>query len=478
MSDNTLLTAADVCQALDLTASSLGIDGTTLSLPFSRVIVDSRQAVGGELFIALPGERCDGHEYVVAAMVAGARGAMVRASKIDECRASLGRFASAPLFAVPDTLAGLQQLAAYWRRRFSLPVVAVTGSVGKTTTKEFVASVLARRLSVHRSEGNRNNEIGLPLSLLQLNARHQAMVLEMGTYGPGDIRQLCAVACPTIGIVTGVSWVHLERMGSLEVIAAAKAELVEALPRTGTAILNADDARVRAMAAMTAARVVYYGLSPQAAVRGSDVQPEGLRGVRFTMHLNGEARPIHLLTPGRHQVINALAAAAVARELGMSVDEIVEGLEALHLEARLVTLPGVAGSLILDDTYNASPVSVLASLDLLGDLEGRRIAVLGDMRELGSFEDEGHRLIGERAARTCDLLAVVGEKAALAGAAAVQAGMDPSTVFFALNNARAIDWLKPRLAPGDHVLVKGSRSMRLEEVVRAVAAASGEAMQP
>jgi UDP-N-acetylmuramoyl-tripeptide--D-alanyl-D-alanine ligase len=380
---------------------------------------------------------------------------------------------------VPDSLSGLQQVAAHWRRQHNVRVTGITGSVGKTTSKEIIAAVLKQRYRTLKSEGNYNNEIGLPLTLLHLTAGHEQVVLEMGMYDLGEIALLAEIALPQVGVVTDVGPSHLSRLGSLDRITQAKAELPQALPPAdegGIAILNADDERVRAMASLTRARVFTYGLSPEADLWAGDIHSDGLEGIRFRFHYGSEA--IHARVPmlGRHSVHTALRGAAVGLTEQLSWAEIIAGLRDQSAQLRLVAVQGPAGSTILDDTYNASPASSIAALNLLdelGDLENgsRKIAILGDMYELGDFEEEGHRIVGRRVRDVADILVTVGRLGRIIGEEAMASGMPAQAVHMVESNAEAIDLLRSLIKPsptGDKILVKGSRGIEMEEIVAAL----------
>jgi UDP-N-acetylmuramoyl-tripeptide--D-alanyl-D-alanine ligase len=433
---------------------------------FNRGVIDSRQVLPGDLFFALRGEHHDGHDFVDEALARGAAGLVVE------------RPLEAPegvaVFQVSDSLAALQRLAANWRARHDVRAVGVTGSVGKTTCKELVAAVLGTRWRILKSPANLNTEIGLPLTLLELTPEHQRAVLEMAMYGPGEIDLLCGIARPQIGVVTNVGPVHLERLGSMDAIAAAKAELVEALPQDGVAVLNGDDPRVAAMASRTKASVLLYGQSHQCDVRGSDLVSRGLDGISFRLTYGG-ARPkqVKALLPGRHHLYPALAAAAVGLAEGMTLADVAAALRKARPELRLRVLPGPNGATILDDSYNASPQSMLAALDLLAELpgrgrQGRRIALLGEMRELGTAQEEGHRQVGQRAAACANLILVVGERARPLHEAAQARG--PAEVRFLASAQEAEPILRHELQPGDYLLVKASRAVALESVVDALVA--------
>ena len=467
-----MLTLADVVEGLT------GQRPPQMDQELTEVVIDSRLAIPGSLFIALRGERRDGHDFVPDALERGAIAAIVERQLEVGCwildvrqkplQLPTSNFQLPACFVVEDSLAALQRLAAYWRAKHDVRVVGVTGSVGKTTTKELIASVLSRRFRTLKSEGNYNTEIGLPLTLLHLEPSHERVVLEMGMYALGDIAQLAAIARPHIGVVTNVGPVHLERLGTIERIAQAKSELPAALPEDGVAILNGDDPRVRAMAEKTKARVFYYGVDESCDLWASHIESKGLEGIRFLFHYGSET--IHAKVPllGRHSVHTALAAAAVGLVEGESWGEIMDGLRNAT-QLRLVVVPGLRGSTILDDTYNASPASTIAALNLLEELEGRKIAVLGDMLELGTYEEEGHRKVGRRAMDVVALLVTVGKRARIIGEEALFWGMDKDRVFMTEDKGEAIAHLRQIVAPGDIILVKGSRGMRMEEIVAALA---------
>jgi len=442
--------------------------------PIRGAAVDSRLLEPGGLFVALPGDSTDGHRFLDAAVAAGAAALLVGEGR--EAEAGLSAVAAAAaaadvaIVAVPDTLLGLQAVAAAWRNNFLPLVVGVTGSIAKTSTKEAIAAVLSQRLLTLKSEGNANNEIGLPLTMLRLGPQHEAAVLEMGMYVGGEIAQLAAIARPQIGVVTTVLEVHLSRIGSIDAVEEAKAELVEALPSDGTAVLNADDPRVERMRARTAARIVTYGFSPEADVRAEDVVSAGLDGMAFRLVLPIGA--IRLTTPalGRHGVQNGLAAAAVGMAAGLDLDLIAAGVrqgwQAAHRD-QIVRMPGLT---ILDDTYNASPASMLAALTLLSSVPGRHVAVLGEMRELGEAHERAHREVGLAAARLVDELVVVGAEAGGIAAGAAALG---DKVVLVPDRVAAMSALRERLRWGDAVLVKASRGAALESIVEALQASFG-----
>ena len=465
-----MLTLADVLECF------LGVRPLRAAQPIHAVAIDSRQTQPGDLFVALRGERTDGHDFVQDAFARGAVAALIEQDAPAGCDAIDLRPGALPVtqvslpvcLRVGQVLKAMQDLSGWWRSKFRVRVIGITGSVGKTSTKELVWTVLSRRFRTLRSEGNLNNEIGVPLSLLQLEPGHQRVVLEMGTYAPGEIARLCELARPVVGVVTNIGPVHLERLGSLEAIATAKAELIEALPSDGVAILNYDEPFVREMAARAKARVMFYGLDSRADLWADEIESEGIEGISFEMHYNGESLHVHVPLLGRHSVHTALRAAAVGLADGMRWDDILAGLQDRQAQIRLVAVPGPLGSTVLDDTYNASPASTIAALNLLAELDGRKIAVLGDMLELGSYEEEGHKLVGRRAMDVADVLICVGPRGRRIGEEALSLGMDPERVCLCPDNLEALACLEKGIQPGDYILIKGSRGMQMEDIVAAL----------
>ncbi|HEY7736024.1 MAG TPA: UDP-N-acetylmuramoyl-tripeptide--D-alanyl-D-alanine ligase [Candidatus Limnocylindrales bacterium] len=437
------------------------------SRPIRGAAVDTRLIRPGELFLALPGERTDGHRYLGQAVDAGAAALVVT-----EPIADPGELGDVTVLRVRDGLSALHALAAAWRTRFRPFVVGVTGSIAKTSTKEAVAGVLSERLTTLRSEGNQNNEIGLPLSILRLGPEHEVAVLEMGMYVGGEIRELARIARPRVGVVTAVQPVHLSRIGSIDAVERAKAELVEALPSEadgGVAVLNADDPRVRRMSERTEARALGYGFDEAADVRADDVRSAGFAGMTFALHLPGEG-PIAASIPtlGRLAVHNALAAAAVGSVAGLDAGAITAGLARGWSAPHRAEIVRAGAVTIVDDSYNASPASVIAALELLAGLPGRRIAVLGEMLELGDGSEAGHVAVGRAAAGVASLLVVVGPGAAGIAEGAEDAGLRADATVHVPDVEAAIAELDGRLRDGDVVLVKASRGAALERVVDAL----------
>ncbi|MBN9388348.1 MAG: UDP-N-acetylmuramoyl-tripeptide--D-alanyl-D-alanine ligase [Chloroflexi bacterium] len=461
----------------DSTSTNPGSDSQG-ALTFDRFVYDSREVTPGAFFVALPGEVTDGHNFIKSALAGGATGCLVRQDWVAQ-QSELDP--GVAWVVVPETLGAFQKLTAYWRNQFSdLTVIGVTGSVGKTSTKELMAAVLGQQFQVFKTPKSINTEQSILPILLKLQASDQVAVVEMGAgYELGELRRLCGVAQPRIGVVLNVSHSHIGRMGSLENIALNKSELVQSLPpatQGGVAVLNGDDFRVKGMANVTTARIFYYGLEPSYDLYASEVEGLGLDGIRFKVHYAGQTRTLALPLLGKHSVHTALAAIAVALLCGMDWPEIEQGLQDRGAQVRLVLLPGANGSTIIDDCYNASAVSTLAALELLKDIklspEGRRLAVLGDMLELGDFEQEAHFQVGRKAVEVVDAFVVVGPLATLAGEEALRQGMPSEKVIFADSKAGAAEWLRENLQPHDYVLIKASRGSRLEEIVEKVRAAN------
>lgn len=465
-------------EVLEATGGQLrGAQGSIGGLRFSRLVVDSRAVTPGALFLALKGQKHDGHAFVAQALARGAAGALVEHVPADCAWALTPNPEGPPLVVVPSSQDALAAMARYaLDRQPRLEVVGITGSLGKTTTKEVVAGVLGAHRRVLKSEGNLNSEIGLPMTVLNgLDRPYDIAVLEMAMYQLGDIRLLARLARPRVGVVTAVLPVHLERLGTIERIQQAKQELVEELPSNGLAVLNADDPRVAQMATATTARVMRYGVSDAAEVRAENISSQGLRGVQFDLLHAGQRRHVHLPLLGAHSVHAALAASAVAHEEGFSLSDTAEALQRLSPTLRLLVVDGINGSRVVDDSYNASPESVLAALNLLRELPGRRkIAVLGDMLELGSAEEASHRRVGNRAAAILDLLIVYGPRSKTTAAEARASGLAPDRVFEADSHEQIVERLREQLRPGDDVLVKGSLAMGMSAVVRGIRA-QGEA---
>ncbi|MBX3030805.1 MAG: UDP-N-acetylmuramoyl-tripeptide--D-alanyl-D-alanine ligase [Chloroflexi bacterium] len=438
--------------------------------------VDSRLVTRDGLFVALPGERTDGHRFLAAALEAGASAIVATDAAAADTVVTLATSLDASIILVADGGEALRAAAAHRRAAWHGLAVGITGSLAKTSTKEQVADVLAEQGPTLRTGGNRNNEIGLPLTLLELDPAHHAAVLEMGLYVPGDIALLCGIARPSIGVVTAVRGVHLSRAGSLDSIVAGKRELVEALPVDGTAVLNIDDPLVAGMAGHTSARVLGYGFGAAADVTASAVESLGAAGMRYVLRLpDGSETPMVTPALGRHSVHNGLAAAAVGFAAGMTPTAIARGLGRGSLAPHRTTLLETERWRVLDDSYNAAPDSMRAALELLATLPGRHIAVLGEMFELGDATTaaQAHREVGAAARATADLVVVVGEGAAGIAEGAIAAGMDRARVRLVADRDAARGLLLAMADAGDTILVKASRGAELDRLVADLVAAGG-----
>jgi UDP-N-acetylmuramoyl-tripeptide--D-alanyl-D-alanine ligase len=469
-----VLNLADVLEAL------IGYRPESVNLVITEASIDSRQCIAGSLFVAISGERVDGHNYVGDAFHKGACIALVEKNlsnlfpilKLDKAeKLSQADIPGIPFcIQVENTVLALQKIAKFWRAKLNLRVVGITGSVGKSTTKELITDVLNQKYRTLKNPGNMNNEIGLPLTLLRLSEGYERAVLEMGFYVPGEIALLCDIAKPQVGVITNIGTVHAERAGSQDEIARGKAELIKALPPApeGIAILNYDDPRVRPMAKLTQARVINYGLDQAADIWADDVVGEGLEGIRFNLHYQNDVFQLRVPLIGQHSVHTALRAAAVGLAEGLTWGEIITGLRNSHSQLRLVAVYTEKGALLLDDTYNASPESSLAALNLLEELDGRKIAVLGDMLELGQYEEEGHELVGARAAEVVTDLITIGPRGKMIASSAMRSNLGTCCVHSFDTAMESIGYLQSTLSDGDVVLIKGSHSMHMDQIVFAL----------
>jgi len=428
------------------------------------VSTDTRTIKPGDLFFALRGERADGHRYVGAAAQAGAAGVVIS----NEGAAPSG--CTAFVVKVDDPLWALGDLAGYYRTKFDVRVVGITGSVGKTTTKEMLASILGRKWKVLKNAANFNNEIGLPLALFRLDRSHKVVVLEMAMRGLGEIRRLASIAKPSVGVITNIGIAHIERLGSQGAIANAKAELIEELPPDGLAVINAEDGYSEVIRRKFGGRVISFGSCKTADVVGARIKCSSLGRYSFVLLVEGGAVEVKMPVLGHHNVYNALAAAAAAVGMGVDLSTIRDGLENFSLPAmRMELVKSKAGYVVLNDAYNASPASMLSALKTLETLTGhkRKIAVLGDMLELGSYAPKAHRDIGGSVACSdVQMLVTVGPLAGMIADGAKDAGFPGDRIQSYADSSEAAQKLAGQLVKGDAVLVKGSRAMKMEEIVR------------
>ncbi len=465
-----LFTVEEICEVLSA-KSPAGLSPQDRKQRIRRVVTDSRLVRKGDLFIAFQGERFDAQAFVPKAFAQGAICAIVQEGyQLPPMRKPSG---TPIVLGVRDTLEAFQRLATHYRNRFPIPVVAITGSNGKTTTKEMVAHVVAQKWKTLKTEGNLNNRIGVPQTLFQLAPRHQAAVIEMGVDQQGQTTRLCEIARPTVGVITNIGPDHLEFFGSMEGSAQAKAELLDHLPEDGAVALNADDDYFEYLASRAQCRVVAFGSSPKAAVRAEHVRTDDKGGTVFGLVLPGKSRhtEVRIRTQGQHNVSNALAAAAVGHALGLSGAAIAEGLAKFRPAAMRSQISVSHGVRVINDCYNANPASMKAAIQLLAELgRGKRsIAALGDMLELGVDTKRMHREVGAflAAQGVGHLLACGGLGRELAEGAR-QAGMPADRITEHADAHAAATALARMVRQGDVVLVKASRGMRMEQVVDAL----------
>ncbi|HAR46363.1 MAG: hypothetical protein A2X56_04935 [Nitrospirae bacterium GWC2_57_13] len=438
-----------------------GVEG----MEIKGISIDSRTIREGELFVALKGPRFDGHDYVAEAMKRGASGAMVERSVLEERYERLGGMHN--IIPVEDTLLSLQEMAAMHRKKFTIPVVGITGSNGKTTTKEMLASIFRQRGPVLNNEGNLNNHIGVPLTLMKLDRTHRAAVIEMGMSALGEIELLARLARPDVGVITNIGPAHLEFLVTIDRIAQAKGELLEYMKPGGTAVLNADDPYFGALRAKFSGPAISFGIEQQADVSAADIS-QGKDYIDFTLRARDNSVPVRLRLVGRHNIYNALAAAAAAIAAEVMIDAVKDGLEAFVPRAMRSELKTIKGRVMLEDCYNANPRSMDAALETLVTLRHGRmtIAVLGDMLELGDAAVEAHRAIGRKAAALgVDLVISVGTLSSHIAEGARAGGMSPERVVSVKTNAEAAALLRERSQEGDAILIKGSRGMKMEKIL-------------
>ncbi|HEY0493092.1 MAG TPA: UDP-N-acetylmuramoyl-tripeptide--D-alanyl-D-alanine ligase [Candidatus Dormibacteraeota bacterium] len=454
--------AVDILEVLEATGGRL-LRGPE-RIAFAQLYVDSRQVEPGGLFVALKGEELDGHAFIPQAIERGASGVL--------CERDPGPAGAAAVIQVSDTRKALLDMTTSRLRRLAVPIVAITGSAGKTTTKELIAHVLGRRLRVHKSEGNLNTYTGIPMTIFRMTASDRVLVVEYGMSRAGEIAELARVGPPNFAVVLNVGLAHVGFLGSIEAVAAAKRELVEGIAPGGLAVLNADDARVKAMSTASR-RTVLFGVSPAASVRADRIRLHGLDGSQFVLVTPRGSAEVYLRLPGQHSITNALAAAAVALEFDFDASAIAAALHGFTPPARRMNLvPGLNGATIIDDCYNASPGSMEAALNVLrlAASGSTRVAVLGDMLELGDHAGKAHDEAGLTAGKAADWVIALGDHADRIVKGARKAGLPADHALTAESVESAIRLVKPLLSPRTQVLVKGSRGMRMERIVEAIQA--------
>ncbi len=435
------------------------------NLEIKGVSIDSRNIKEGELFVAIKGERFDGHDFVPDALKNGAWGALVERVTLGKKYASLGGLKN--ILPVEDTLHALQEMSFMHRMKFSIPVVGITGSNGKTTTKEMLAGILMQKGPILKNEGNLNNHIGVPLTLMKLEARHRAAAVEMGMSAPGEIDTLARLVRPTVGVITNIGPAHLEFLGSMDKVADAKGELLDNLAASATAVLNADDPYFATLKKKCMGPMITFGITNGTHVRASDIRQD-TNLVDFALRAHGAAAKVSLRTVGMHNVYNALAAAAAAIAVGMPLDIVKDGLEAFIPVAMRSEVREIKGRTVLADCYNANPASMEAAIKAVASLSPGKnaFAVLGDMLELGSSASEAHREIGRIAFRSgIHWLIAYGTLAKHIGEGALESGMPKERVLEAQTHAEAAHLLQRLSHPGDAILIKGSRGMKMEKIL-------------
>ena len=429
---------------------------------FSEIVTDSRKIIDGSLFIAIKGETFNGEDFAVEAINKGAAGVIVSKDCPKKNLPSSGI-----IFKVDDTLKAYQMIARQWRMKFNIPIVSITGSNGKTTTKDLTAAVLSAKGEVQKTSGNFNNEIGVPLTLLGINENHKSAVVEIGMRGLHQIEGLAKIVKPNIGIVTNVGETHIELLGSIENIARAKRELVEAIESGGTVILNADDPNVINMKnfVKSGVKVITFAIDNAADIHAENISTDST-STRFIV--NGKNFEIPML--GKHNVSNALAAIAAGVAVNLNLDQIAEGLKNLSATKMRFETIERNGLHIINDAYNASPLSMRAALQTTAEIaSGRKIAVLGDMLELGDISENTHREVGAEVVKNnFDLLITFGELGKFIAEGARSAGLDPKKIFTSDTHEQAADHLKKIISAGDTILFKGSRGMKMEKIIELI----------
>ena len=440
------------------------------NLLFQGVSTDSRTVAEGELFVALKGPRFDGHHYALKALAKKAGGVLIEEDQVGDIR--WNGYRSRAVIAVKDTLSALGDMARDWRRKYGTPVVALTGSNGKTTTKEMIAACLGTTFPILKTEGNLNNLIGVPLTLLTLTEKERVVILEMGMNVPGEIRRLAEMAEPDVGLITNIQKVHLEGMGSLERLKEEKGELFRKMRRDGTILVNQDDPRVIELARDYPGQKITFGIEHPAEVMAKEIRLRGAEGTSFTLILEEEVMEIHLRLLGRQFVPNALCAMAIACLFGVEVKQAKEAIESLQpfpMRMEVVSLKG--GKTLINDAYNANPYSMELALETLAEVKGkgRAIAVLGDMLELGSFTREVHEQLGEKVSElSIDFLLALGEEAPIVVESAIRHGFPMERAKVMESYSEAVFQLRQMIQSGDWILVKGSRRMGMERIAESL----------
>jgi UDP-N-acetylmuramoyl-tripeptide--D-alanyl-D-alanine ligase len=456
-----------ISEVLKATGGSLIRGGAEKT--FQGVSTDSRQLQEGNLFLCLRGENFDGHRFLAAAAAAGAAGFVIQKDTAEEL---YGAKEKRPVILVEDTLKALGAIARFWRRKLAVPMIAITGSSGKTTTKEMAAGILGLTKKVLQTEGNFNNRIGLPLTLLRLTGRHDVAVVEMGTNMPGEIGCLTRIAEPEIGLITNIGAAHLEKLKSLAGIREEKGALFQNMDRAGTAVINRDDKALDLLGRRWQGKQITFGWKQEADVSAREVRKTGPVGIAFLLRAGQADRYVRLQVSGEHNLYNALGAAAASLVFGADLESIAQGLESFRgVSGRFEIHALQNGAHVIDDTYNANPVSVREALKTLKELRGSgdSAVILGDMLELGSQAAAWHKKTGRGIAETgVKSLLLMGDHGRQTAAGALEGGMTAARIIFFESPEQVRDHLQSSLKAGDWVLVKGSRKMKMERIVRMI----------
>jgi UDP-N-acetylmuramoyl-tripeptide--D-alanyl-D-alanine ligase len=437
---------------------------------FSGVSLDSRTIRPGSLFIPLIGERFNGHRFISQALEKGARGFLINVQERSRGRDSLKE--GGIMIEVKDTLVALGDLAHLWRKKHPIPLVAITGSNGKTTTREMLAEILKIKFKILKTEGNFNNLIGVPLTLLRLRKQDEVAILEMGMNQSQEIKRLAEISQPTIGLITNISFAHVEKLGTLAAVTQAKGELIEFLGKDGLIVVNADDPNVLKLAQKSRSKKITFGIESPSDLTVRDISFCGTKETKFWLSLGGEEIEISLGISGFHNIYNALAAAAAGVAFRVEPQIIKEGLEnfrPFRMRTEIFHLKG--GIVLINDTYNANPRSMDAALRMLVELKGKKrgIAILGDMFELGSHAQKAHDELGALAQDiSVDFLFAFGKYGRIVGQKATEQGMDEDRVFFSEDLEEIVSRVEKIVKHGDRILVKGSRGMKMERIVEKI----------
>jgi UDP-N-acetylmuramoyl-tripeptide--D-alanyl-D-alanine ligase len=434
---------------------------------FHGISTDSRHIAQGSLFIPLVGERYDGHDFLQAAVERGATGLLIQK---DSEKKHLFRDEAITIIVVEDTLKALGDIAHYWRKKFKASVIAITGSSGKTTTKEMIAEIAGLTKNMMKAQGNFNNLVGVPLTLLNIRNQHEAVILEMGTNRRGEIERLTRIADPDIGLITNIGPAHLDGLKSLDIVREEKCDLFRNMATSGIAIINMDDEAIGRSTTIWHGKSVTFGLNPNADVSAEKIRKRGRHGVSFILRIIGIREEIHLSATGEHNIVNALAAAATSWAMEIAHPIICQGLTAFKpVSGRMEIIPLKNGAFIINDTYNANPASVREALKTLRDLRGNHhsAVILGDMLELGDSASQMHEDMGSLMADIgVDAIFLKGRFSQATASGALKRNMPEDRIFFFETPNEIVPCLKSSSKEGDWILVKGSRMMKMEDIVR------------